>query len=50
MIKTLHLICQTYLFFVKLMWKKVLQKQTQDLQPNEGWLKENVSHNTFKPH
>jgi len=32
------------------MWKKVLQKQTQDLQPNKGKLKENVSHNTFKPH
>jgi len=50
MFKTFYLICQTYVFFVKTMWKKVLQKQTQDLQPNEGRLKEYASYNTFKPH
>jgi hypothetical protein len=30
--------------------EKSVAKKTQELQPNEGRLKENVSHNTFKPH
>lgn len=43
MIKIFYLICQTYLFCAKKMWKKkVLQQQTKDLQPlAEGGKAEN---------